>query len=139
MREFKALPEFTFRMGASGDTVPVMTMDGVTGLAAPAMFIAQRFGQDANACARTAFAGLVRAAGVGSTRLESDMRTYHGLADEVVPESVATILGTGCHAIVIESSVLAMFRLPRVSVNFPAVTETVAVPLKAAFGVKVAV
>ena len=94
MREFKTLPDFTWRTDVGGDTAPVMTMDGVTRSAEPALFIAQRFGQDANAFSRTAFAGLVRNAGVGSTRFESDMRAYYGLADEVVPESMATILDT---------------------------------------------
>jgi|LakMenEpi03Aug12_release.lakeMendotaPanAssembly.Ray.scaffolds.fasta_scaffold02415_8 hypothetical protein len=94
MREFEALPEFTFRSVVGGDPTPVMTMDGVTRSAAPAQFIADRLGQDAGAFSRTAFAGLIRDAGVGSTGLASDMQTYYGLADEIVPESVATILDT---------------------------------------------
>jgi hypothetical protein len=94
MREFEALPEFTFQEDVRNDRVPVMTMDGVTRSAAPAQFIAQQFGNNAHAYATTAFAGLVRDAGVGSTGLASDMHTYYGLADEIVPESVATILDT---------------------------------------------
>jgi hypothetical protein len=94
MREFEALPEFTFQEDIRNDRVPVMTMDGVTRSAAPAQFIAERFRQDAGAFSTTAFAGLVRDASTGNTRLDSDMRTYYGLADEVVPESVATILDT---------------------------------------------
>jgi hypothetical protein len=92
MREFKTLPEFRFQTVVSGNTAPVMTMDGVTRSAEPAKFIAQKFGQDANAFARTAFAGLVRDASAGKTRLESDMRLYYGAADEVVPEAVATTI-----------------------------------------------
>ena len=92
MREFKTLPEFTFQTVVGGNTAPVMTMNGITRTAEPAKFIAQRFGQDANAFARTAFAGLIRDAGPGKTRLESDMRLYYGVADEVVPEAVATTI-----------------------------------------------
>jgi len=73
---------------------PVMTMDGVTRSAEPAKFIAQKFGNNAHAYATTAFAGLVRDASAGKTRLDSDMRTYYGLADEVVPASAATIIDT---------------------------------------------
>jgi hypothetical protein len=94
MREFEALPEFTFRTDVGGDPAPVMAMDGVSRSAEPAEFIAQRFGQDAGAFSRTAFAGLVRDAGVGTIRLESDMHTYYGLADEIMPESMATFLDT---------------------------------------------
>ena len=94
MREFETLPEFTFQEDIRNDRVPVMTMDGVTRSAAPAQFIADRLRQDAGAFSRTAFAGLIRDAGVGSTGLASDMQTYYGLADEIVPESVATIVGT---------------------------------------------
>jgi hypothetical protein len=92
MREFRTLPEFTFRTVVGGDPTPVMTMDGVTRPAEPAKFIAQKFVQNPHAYATTAFAGLIRDTGAGKTRLDSDMRTYYGLADEVIPESVATIL-----------------------------------------------
>jgi hypothetical protein len=90
MREFKTLPEFTFQEDLRGDMVPVMTMDGVTRSAEPSEFIVQRFGQNPSAYASTIFAGLMRDAGAGKTRLESTMKMYYGAADEGITEAVAT-------------------------------------------------
>jgi len=94
MREFKTIPEFTFKKNVRGDMVPVMIMDGVTRPAQPAEFIAQRFGQDPRAYDKTIFAGLMRDAGGGKTRLESTMKMYYGAADDGSPDAVATIVPT---------------------------------------------
>jgi hypothetical protein len=94
MREFTSFPEFTFQEDVRGGMVPVMTMDGVTRLAAPAEFIVQRFGQDPQAFATTAFAGLMRDAGAGKTRLESKMKMFYGAADEASPEIVGSFVPT---------------------------------------------
>lgn len=93
-REFSALPEFTYREDVRGDRVPFMTMDGVTRPAAPAEFIAPPLGRDPRAFAATTFAGLVRDAGAGKTRLESPMRMYYSPDDQVAPVAVSTALAT---------------------------------------------
>jgi len=73
---------------------PVMTMDGDTRPAQPSEFIVRRFGQDPGAYETTIFAGLMRDAGAGKTRLESTMKMYYGAADDGSPETVALIVPT---------------------------------------------
>jgi pimeloyl-ACP methyl ester carboxylesterase len=94
MREFKSIPGFEFKKDVRENMVPVMTMDGDTRPAKPSEFIVQRFGQDPRAYEKTIFAGLMRDAGAGKTRLESPMKMYYGTADDGSPESVATIVPT---------------------------------------------
>jgi len=94
MREFKSIPSFEFKKDVRETMVPVMTMDGDTRPAQPSEFIVQRLGQDPRAYEKTIFAGLMRDAGGGKTRLESTMKMYYGTADDGSPESVATIVPT---------------------------------------------
>jgi pimeloyl-ACP methyl ester carboxylesterase len=94
MREFKSIPSFEFKKDVRETMVPVMTMDGDTRPAQPSEFIVQRFGQDPRAYEKTIFAGLMRDAGGGQTRLESPMKMYYGTADDGSPETVATIVPT---------------------------------------------
>jgi len=94
MREFGGLPSFTFQEDVRGDMKPVMTMDGDTRTGVVSQFITRKFGSDPRAYERSAFAGLIRDAGAGKTRLESDMRMYYTAADQVAPDGVSTIIDT---------------------------------------------
>ncbi|MEN9667351.1 MAG: hypothetical protein RLZZ326_3714 [Planctomycetota bacterium] len=94
MREFKSIPSFEFKKDVRENMVPVMTMDGDTRPAQPSEFIVRRFGQDPRAYEKTVFAGLMRDAGGGQTRLEGTMKMYFGAADDGSPETVATIVPT---------------------------------------------
>ena len=94
MREFTSLPAFTIQTTVGGAMAPVITVDGVTRSAEPVKFIAQRFSQDPGAFSRTAFAGLVRDAGAGRTRLESDMQVYSGVEDEAFTFPITSVVDT---------------------------------------------
>jgi hypothetical protein len=94
MREFKSIPSYEFKKDVRENMVPVVTIDGDTRPAQPSEFIVRRFGQDPGAYETTIFAGLMRDAGAGKTRLESPMEMYYGTADDGSPESVALIVPT---------------------------------------------
>jgi hypothetical protein len=94
MREFKSIPSYEFKKDVRENMVPVVTMDGDTRPAQPSEFIVRRFGQDPGAYETTIFAGLMRDAGAGKTRLESTMKMYYGAADDGSPETVALIVPT---------------------------------------------
>ncbi len=94
MREFRVMPEFLWQNDSRGIMKPVVIMDGVTYNTEVAQFLNQKFARDPRAYEQTAFAGLIRDAGSGKTRLQSDMKMYYGDQDEGYSNAICTIVDT---------------------------------------------
>ena len=94
MREFRTMPAFLWQKDSRGIMEPVVVMDGVTYNAEVPKFLDQKVTRDPRAYEQTAYAGLIRDAGSGKTRLVSDMKMYYGDQDEGYSNPVCTIIDT---------------------------------------------
>jgi len=94
MRDFRSPPAIFWQKDSRGIMEPVLIMDGVTYNTEVSKFLSQKVASDPRAFEQTVYAGLMREAGVGKTRLESDMLMYVGVQDEASPESIGTFLVT---------------------------------------------